>query len=240
MNFMKRMMKTPILLIALMCLLGITACNSSKETASGSKPSGGTEPHSSANTANSTINTNSANVSANTNVNQTQTNTSTQCTLTKAPTMKGFTLGDTPEDIDRRIPGFKAAYDGEKAKSLDNEKKANFVLITSGSRLLENTVINSKEYEDTTLIWHFLDDKLMALVIKDTSDATGDLSLREFLNKVSSENGLPKDDWKIGKENDADLTCQGFEVSLTAGGQPGMSVMITDTKAQNEKQKRQS
>ena len=236
---MKRMMKTPILLVALTCLLGMMACSSSKETASGSKPSGGTEPHS-ANTANSTVNTNSANASANANANKNQTSTSTQCTLTKAPTMKGFTLGDTPEDIDRKVPGFKAAYEDEKAKSLANEKKANFVLITSGSRLLENTVINGKEYEDTTLIWHFLDDKLMALVVKDTSDATGDLSLKEFLNKVSSENGLPKDDWKIGKENDADLTCQGFEVSLTAGGQPGMSVMITDTKAQNEKQKRQS
>jgi hypothetical protein len=239
MNFMKRIMKTPILLVALMFLLEMTACTNPKETVSGNKPSGGTEPHS-ANTVNSTVNTNPANASTNANKNQSQTKTSAQCTLTQAPTMKGFTLGDTPEDIDRKIPGFKAAYDGEKSKSLAIEKKANFVLITSGSRLLENTNINSKEYEDTTLIWHFLDDRLMALVVKDTSVESADLSIMDFLSEVAAKYNLPKEGWKLGKENDADITCQGFEISLTAGGQPGMSVMITDTQAQKEKQKRQS
>lgn len=159
-----------------------------------------------------------------------------KCQLKNAPVLKGFFIGQTVDEIDQRIPGFKDAYQKEKELSRSIDKKANFVLMTSGTLIQTNGDGETKDIKDFSLIWHFLDDKIMAVVVKYLKNDSTDL--KSFLSKMSNEYNLPSDGWKIDKEEAADLNCTNFRINVSINPQNSPSIMLIDSMAEKEKENR--
>lgn len=169
---------------------------------------------------------------------QTQQKVMSKCQLTKAPTLRGFFLGQTVEEINNRIPSFKVAYKRQKERAIDADKEVGWVFMSLGvlDQINGGSEVPSEDFEDVGLIWHFLDDKVVFLSVKYLDlDTT---NLKSFLNQVIRENNLPEDDWIIGKEESADLSCNGFQISVSTHPQNGPSIMLTDTIAKAEIEKR--
>ncbi len=158
----------------------------------------------------------------------------TTCGLAKAPTLKGFSLGQPLSEVASRVKNFEAAYKDEKAGNL-YKKEVNFVVLTYGQ--IANKYGESEGFEDVSLIWHFLDDKLVGLVVKYMDDGSDDID--KFVAKMAKANELPEKGWKIERaEDSATLTCSGFEAIVSTHPQNGPSIMLFDTAAEQEKQKR--
>lgn len=149
------------------------------------------------------------------------------CKLTKAPIIDGFELGQTVKEVSNKVPGFEEAYNKEKSGAIESNKKINFTLVTSGSLPRGNSF--EKENPSKSYIWHFLDDKLMGLVVKDLD--TDESDAKVYVNTLAKANGLPADGWKFEQDGSADLSCVNFDVMITSGGQPGNGIMITDKAA---------
>lgn len=225
-------------MISLVCISLMTgACVSSDQRVKNdSSPSPTTQPQPTNTVENKpveNISTNTNNSSQNNQINQPLKPNETQCSLNKPPELKGFFLGQTIDEIEKRVPGFKDGYEKEKELSTDTDKKAKFVLINSGILLQAGEDKNVKDYN---LIWHFQNDKLVGLIIKYSNENPS--GLESFLDKMAVEYNLPKDDWKVRGKEDADLECGSFKVTVSVNNQNGPGIMLTDSLAERERENR--
>lgn len=162
-----------------------------------------------------------------------------KCELTKFPSVKGFSLGQTVDEINVKYPFFKQGYEAELTKQTPDQQKANFVLMTLGSSFNDAETKNVENFNEVNLIWHFLDDKLMALVVNYQDDETYKIEkIKQLVEKIAKEYNLPKDGWKFDAEDGATLNCQGFRVDVSNNYQSGPSLMITDSNLEKEMEKR--
>ena len=214
--------------------LAVTGCGGANSTQNSVLPAGERTPNTSTNAANNIRKTNSAEMTSNSNTTNAVAAVPGKCTLTKAPEVSGFSIGQTIEWLETAYPGFKAAYDKERANGIEGNKKANFVLLTTGS-LPDNNAVE-KKFPNLTFIWHFLDGKLMAVVEKDVDAEVKDE--KKFVVDTAKKYGLPTDGWVFDPEGGADLTCGSFTAMITTGGQPGVGIMITDSASLMAKEER--
>lgn len=232
--FMKRLFRECLFLIIITAIsLLILSCGSENKENSTNNNS---TPKIEQQTANINENKSVENDSTNTQTNpvtNNQTNQSTELSQCKVPILKGFFLGQTVDEVDKRIQGFKDSYEKEKETSNSDDKKANFVLMTSGTLIQAGD--ESNNIKDFSLVWHFLDDKAMTIIVKYSNDNTSDIN--DFVGKMSNEYNLPKDGWKI-ENNNAELSCDGFQINVSTNPQSSPSIMITDTIAEKEKNNR--
>ncbi len=228
---MKRLpIESIFIIITTISLLTLSCGSENKEiNLNNSKPK--VEQNSSNSTENKSVETNMTNVEVNSDSNS-QTNKSTesgQCQLTKAPVLKGFFLGQTVDEVDKRIQGFKDSYEKEKQTSAPADKTANFVLMNSGALFGEGNNI-----KDFSLIWHFLDDKVMTLSV--TYSNVNSPDIKSFVAKMSEELDLPENAWKYENQQNAELNCSSFQIIISTDPQP--NITIIDTKAKKEKENR--
>ncbi len=212
---------------AALLAMSISAAGCGASSSSNKSPSGGV--------ASSGSPTNYATATpASTNTQSVSPASATACTVAKAPILQGFFLGQSSEEVASRVKGFVAAYMDEKEGNL-YKKEVNFVLLTYGQ--IVNKFGETEGFEDVSPIWHFLDDKLVGLVVRYTDDGTSDIN--EFVKKMAKANGLPETGWKFKREEQsAELSCTGFDVIVSTHPQNGPSIMLFDTAAEKEKQRR--
>lgn len=230
---MNHLLKTNLIsvILAAFCLLNLSCGGENKANNVSNNSTPKVEQNSSNSTENKPVENNSTNVEVNSASNN-QPNQSTetgQCQLTKAPVLKGFFLGQTVDEVDKRIQGFKDSYEKEKQTSAPADKTANFVLMNSGTLFGQGNNI-----KDFSLIWHFLDDKIIALTVTYSNDTSSDL--KNFAAKVSAENELPQDAWAYENQQNAELNCRGFQIVVSTNPQP--NITIIDTEAKKEKENR--
>lgn len=207
-------------------LAAITAsgCGSANSTQNNTAGASEGSANTSTNATNSARSSNSVETASNAGAGNLSVTIPGTCSLTKAPEVSGFAIGQTIESLEAAYPGFKAAYDKEHSGGIEANKKANFVLLTSGSMPRGNAV--EKKFPNLTFIWHFLDGKLMAVVEKDAD--TEVKNEKKFVADTAKKFGLPTEGWTFDHEGGADLTCGSFTAMITTGGQPGVGIMITD------------
>lgn len=212
---------TGTIFLAAIAVSGCGAANSTENNIAGA---GERSANTSMNAVNNGRSSNSTETAANAGTGNLSATVPGKCSLTKAPEVSGFAIGQTIESLETAYPGFKDAYDKEHASGIEGNKKANFVLLTSGGLPDDNAV--GKKFPNLMFIWHFLDGKLMAVVEKDADTEVKDE--KKFVADTAKKFGLPTDGWTFDREGGADLTCGSFTAMITTGGQPGVGIMITD------------
>jgi hypothetical protein len=205
--------------------IAVAGCGGVNSTQNNVAAAGDRSANTSTNAVNNGRGSNSVETASNANSTNAVAAVPGKCTLTKAPEVSGFSIGQTIESLEAAYPGFKVAYDKERANGIEGNKKANFVLLTTGS-LPDNGAVE-KKFPNLTFIWHFLDGKLMAVVEKDVDAEVKDE--KKFVADTATKYGLPTDGWVFDPEGGADLTCGSFTAMVTTGGQPGVGIMITDS-----------
>ena len=164
---------------------------------------------------------------------------SPQCTLAQAPSLRGFSLGQTDTEIDRMMPPFKAEYEKEKnSESNINDEEIGLTYMGFGDMDFSNS-----EIKDTAITLHFLDDKVIFISIKYREFEPK--NLKDFMNQLTEKTNLPKEGWLIEDKYHSVLKCSGFRIEVATGediGRPGYldlpSVTLIDTIAETEKEKR--
>lgn len=234
-------MKKLVIKILFLTAFAVSACSSgANETAD--SVGGKTEKANSVNTEVKQVETNKSteiSKNANADLKTTKSKETTKCELTKMPPVRGFSLGQTVDEINVKYPFFKKSYEAEKNNQLPDREKANFVLMTLGSSFEVEETKDIADFDNVNLIWHFLDEKLMALVVNYRDDATLKIEkIKPLIEKISKDYDIPKDGWKFGAEEEATLNCQGFRVDASNYYQNGPSLMITDLNLELESKKR--
>ena len=172
--------------------------------------------------------------------------TATTCRLSEAPVLGGFRLGQPVQEIDRIVPAFSSIYEKEKAMhSLSEDKEVGWQLISSSDLFYVDNgngnvtrSVPRQEFEDTDFIWHFLDGKLIFLSVNYLK--LEPTNIKGFVKQVAEKTGLPRKGWTYKGKYSAELKCSGFKVNVWTGLDAGRdpSVMLTDTRAEAELQRR--
>ncbi len=76
----------------------------------------------------------------------------------------------------------------------------------------------------------------MGIVQKDNDSEESDE--KTYTAELAKSVGLPTEGWRFDPEGGAYLTCSTFRALITSGGQAGNGILITDRKAEAEKEKR--
>ena len=164
---------------------------------------------------------------------------SPQCQLSQAPSLRGFSLGQTVSEIDTMMPRFKVEYEKEKnSESNINDEEIGWSYMNFGDMDFPNP-----ELKDAVITLHFLDDKVIYISAK--YQEFEPKNLRGFTNQLIEKTNLPKEGWKIEDKFNGVLNCNGFKVEVATGedvGRPGYldlpSITLIDTIADVEKEKR--
>jgi hypothetical protein len=180
-----------------------------------------------------------------------------QCQLTEAPTLRGFFLGQTVDEINKFIPGFKSAYNKEKESgnstiiqtdySASWENRLSFkeingaylsgyfnedlrLIIDDLSDVPKTPLMFSEDANGLNkLVWWFFEDKLYGFSIYYT-DYNPD-STQSFAKQLSEKTSLPRTGW-IGTDKKgygAVLKCDGFKVNVHTAYRDFPNITFTDT-----------
>jgi hypothetical protein len=180
-----------------------------------------------------------------------------QCQLTEAPTLRGFFLGQTVDQINKIIPGFKVTYNREKENENSSivqtdyfgswENRLSFKDV-NGAYLSgyfdEDLRLIIENFSDTPktplmfsedadglhkLVWWVFEDKLYGFSIY-YADYVPD-SARSFAKQLSEKTNLPQTGWVATDRADigAVLKCNGFKVNVHTAYKDSAHVTITDT-----------
>jgi hypothetical protein len=173
------------------------------------------------------------------------------CQLTNAPTMRGFYLGQTVDEITKIVPDFREAYelqrkDREMKFSLTDwnteidatiSAELELVYIDSGwafGQDSERKLLNSSDYEDVHVIWWFKNEKLFGFGVY-YDELEIDQDAEKFVKQVTAKTTLPQKGWKIISMGlEAELKCDGFKVFLNSGYKNSPHLIFTDTKTETE------
>jgi len=170
----------------------------------------------------------------------------------KPPTLRGFYLGETVDDINKVIPNFRIAFDEKRVlesqpEFLSAKTEAGFVLLDSVHVFYPEPGVRRtprSEYDDVDFFWHFLDEKLLFLSVRYLEYEPPNLN--SFIQQLSEKTNLPKQGWIFKDRNHAILNCAGFDVDVWTGrygNRPEYrdypSVMLTDIVASAELDRRE-
>lgn len=180
-----------------------------------------------------------------------------QCQLTEAPTLRGFFLGQSVDQINKMIPGFKVAYDAAKADENSSivqtdysgswENRLSFkdvngaylsgyfdddlrLVITDSSDTPKTPLVFSEDTDGLhKLVWWFFEDKIYGFSIY-YSDYAPD-SARSFAKQLSEKTNLPQTGWIATDKADigAALKCNGFKVNVHTAYRDSAHITVTDT-----------
>ncbi len=185
------------------------------------------------------------------NVSTTKQKTVSSCQLTEVPTVRGFYLGQTVDEITKIIPDFREAYEFQR-----NDRTIDFsltdwnteidlaisadlelVYIDSGwafGQDSERKLLNSSDYEDVHVIWWFKNEKLFGFGVY-YDELEIDQDAEKFVKQVTAKTTLPQKGWKIISMGlEAELKCDGFKVFLNSGYRNSPHLIFTDTKTEAE------
>lgn len=169
-----------------------------------------------------------------------------QCQLTQAPPLRGFFLGQTVDEIEKMIPGFRSAYNEEKENENSTivqtdyrgswENRLSFRDVR-GANLSgyfdENSQLIIDDSSDTPkrplkfsgdteglhkLVWWFFEEKLYGFSIY-YADYDPDTA-QSFIKQLSEKTNLPMNGWKKLKTDFPD-----------ARGIPGAPTFVTNVEA---------
>lgn len=146
--------------------------------------------------------------------------------LDRAPKLREFYLGQTYEDIAKRIPGFQDDYNNAVSGTF-RAPNADFRIISSSTLA---TDIN--DLEDVSITWHFYKGRVIAIF--STYSAFVPRNLRDFIEQVETTTGLPKNELKVTGRHKARMVCGGFSVELwygqesKVGWDPGFSTIVIE------------
>ncbi len=156
------------------------------------------------------------------------------CKLTEAPKLRGFYLGQTVDEIQNEISGFRDAYEFQKKDRTTEfplsdwreevdptiSREIDLVYLDSSWAFgfdSDRKLLTSADYEDVHVIWWFMKERLFAYGIYYT-DLEIDQDAVKFIRQVSAKTTLPPRGWKVHPSGlGADLLCDGFKVDLNPG-----------------------
>ncbi|MEZ5423300.1 MAG: hypothetical protein R2682_09440 [Pyrinomonadaceae bacterium] len=173
------------------------------------------------------------------------------CKLTEAPKLRGFYLGQTVDEIQKVIPGFREAYefqrkDRETAFPLSDWRREIATTISREIDLVylpsdgafgidsDRDLLTTADYEDVDVIWWFMKERLFAYGIY-YKELEIDQDAEKFAKQVSAKTFLPQKGWRVISSGlEAEMLCDGFKVFLNAGYRNFPHLIFTDTKTETE------
>ena len=170
----------------------------------------------------------------------------------KPPTLRGFYLGETVDEIHKVIPHFRAAFDEKRVLEsrpsfVTAKTEVGFTLVDSAHVFYPEPGVRRtprSEYDDVDFFWHFLDEKLFFISVRYLEYEPRNLN--EFIQQLAEKTNLPKQGWIFKDRNHAILSCVGFDVDVWTGryvNRPEYrdypSVMLTDTVLRAELDRRE-
>ncbi len=159
-----------------------------------------------------------------------------KCLLTEAPSLRGFFLNQTVNEIDVMMSSFKTKYEEEKESDSNiNDKEIGWSYMNFGDMDFSNP-----ELKDVVVTLHFLDDKVIYLSI--IYRGFEPQNLKGFIDQLTEKTTLPKEGWTTEDKYHGVLKCSNFQVRVSTGeevSRPGYldlpSVTLIDTIAEAEK-----
>lgn len=148
--------------------------------------------------------------------------------LDKAPKLRGFYLGQTYQEIGRRIPGFEALY----------EDKTSYLPTPIDFRIVGSwaTSAEVEGIEDVTITWHFYLGRIATMFV--TYSEFKPRNLRDFITQAESTTGLPQNAFRAVGPRKAKANCKAFSMELWYGQESkvgwsaeGSTIVIEDTRA---------
>lgn len=176
---------------------------------------------------------------------------SSLCSLTEAPTIRGFYLGQSVDEINKIVPNFREAYELQR-----NDRDNDFSLTDWNTKIdlatstqldlvyinsdwafgadSDRKLLKSSDYEDVSVVWWFMKEKLFGYgVYYDELEIEQDAA--KFIKQVTAKTPLPQKGWKvISMGLEAELRCDGFKVFLNAGYRNSPHLIFTDMKTEAE------
>lgn len=160
------------------------------------------------------------------------------CITSAAPKLRGFTLGQTPEEIETRLPGFTKAF----YNALSNRTDRDIVIVNSVPlfyRQPGKRWVPDPDFEDVDFFWHFYKHRLYFMTAQYREYDPP--NIQNFIQQVTEKTGLPVNGWILPDKYHAILSCNEFKVELWTGRILGRSyykdfpsVTLTDMSAYNE------
>lgn len=141
------------------------------------------------------------------------------CELTKAPIVRGISLGMSSESLFSLYPQMKSDY--LEAQQEFNRNPTGSPLWSLGIQRLEHEVTAEKDPRDNSLAGlysvkiNFFEEKVMSLALwyKDFEP----ISMTDFVKQTAKSMVLPESGWLIRKD-EARLDCKDFAINLSYGG----------------------
>jgi len=183
------------------------------------------------------------------------------CQLTQAPTLRGFFLGQTVDQVEKLIPGFKKEYLKEQEYGTGEIHQTDYLgswknrltwRDVGGVRMSayfdEESRLIIDNFDDVPrklnfggdveglhkLVWWFSDDKLYGFSIYYSDYAPE--TARSFAKQMSEKTNLPQSGWVATDKADIGsvLKCRGFKVNVHIAYRDSAHVTLTDTKVEAE------
>ncbi len=151
-----------------------------------------------------------------------QTKTVAQCQSAKAPTLRGFYIGQTVKEINEIIPNFATMFYNTKEKagyfplsgvsddSVEEGKEIGLVWMSSNGFEEDEKLLLPEEYEDVDFSWYFFNDKLYAFSVhyNEYEPSTSQSFVKQLIEKAK----FPAKGWLIPNEFYATLKCSDFKI----------------------------
>lgn len=138
-------------------------------------------------------------------------------TISEAPKLRGFYLGQAKDELSN-IPYFLEEYEKKKKEDYQDRVKFGWLMINSVDLFYRTPGVRTvpiKDLEDVEFYLHFLDNNIMFISMKYTQYEPDNLN--SFIKQVSETTILPVESWKIKDKYNAEMSCNGFDVSLWTG-----------------------
>lgn len=170
-----------------------------------------------------------------------------QCQLNEAPTLRGFFIGQSLEEISKLIPNFRAAYETtlrretvfsstDYTSDISEGKEIGLVQLGSDYPFpydFGEPLAFTLDEDVSSINWFFFKDKLYAFAIyyAEYDPPTA----RSFAKQLTEKTNLPYRGWVFHRSDvDGVLQCKGFKVYVHTAYRNFASLTITDTNIEAE------
>lgn len=155
------------------------------------------------------------------------------CQVSEAPKLRGFSLGQTPSEIEELLPGFQGAFNN----AIPSRTNTGVIIVSSTPVFYKRSGIRqvpNKDFEDVDFFWHFFDRRLYFLIAQYREYDPP--NIQSFVKQVAEKTKLPSGGWILPDKYHAILKCKGFKIELWTGRlversyyQDSATVSLTDT-----------